>query len=169
MSTRAEIQAKIDADLASSQPGGITAAQHRGVLGLGTNTVLSELYKTSSILETQNTSNIMTYSGVDWEYTLRFKKQGGIVYVQGTITNTSTTGRGNIGIADFNNAEYTPSNDCVILTDRGNSSGGNPPDFVELSTIKVTASGEFRVEGIIYGTNTGINTVNINGFYFVNN
>lgn len=166
MATRANIQATIDTKLASAQSGGITAEQHRQTLGTGTNTVLSELYKITSIAETQATSNILTFVGTDWEYSLRFRKQGGFVHLSGTITNTSTTGRGGVNIAEFTNSEYAPDTDVVFV---GDVSYDFDPDFdfQKLSSVKVTSGGFLQSDGIILGNTSSYNTININGIYTV--
>ena len=167
MATKAQIQANIDAKLASGQAGGITAAQHRGAIKDDAISILNEMYNTSTVTDTEASTNILTFDSSDWSYNLNFKKQGGVVYVHGSITNNSASGRGSSTISDITNSEYIPNEDAVLITDKGNSGIDSPSDFVALSSVKFTSSGQFRVDNVIQGNTTSVNTVYINGFYFV--
>ena len=167
MSTRSEIQTKIDTELASGQAGGITAAQHRSVLGPATNSVLSELYKTTSIIVSQGSTNILTKnpdpSYSDLEYSLYFKKQGGVVYINGTITNTGGNTYSSITLATVTDSEYQSPITMKLPSFTENTASGGLSSNSEIISLSIDTSDNFR----IVDTLPPNGTLYINTFYFV--
>ena len=165
MARRSEIETKIDTELASGQAGGITAAQHRSVLGPAANSVLSELYRTTSIIVSQGSTNILTrnttYSDVD--YTMYFKKQGGVVYVNGTITNTGGNTYTNITLATVTDTEYQSPITMKLPSFTENTASIGQPSDSEVISLSIDNSDNFK----ILDTLPANGTLYINTFYFV--
>lgn len=108
MPTKANIETLITTDLASASS--ITAAEHRNVLKDDSNSILSELYKTTAITDTQVSTNVFTISGSSKLYTMYIKKQGGNVTITGTYFQTSGNTYGtDTAFATITNAEYQPT------------------------------------------------------------
>lgn len=86
MSTRAEIQALIDADLASASD--ITATEHRNVLADDADSILENIYMTP--VNDTHSSNTITTSNANFNYDVEITKIGRQVHIVGTVSaNTS--------------------------------------------------------------------------------
>jgi len=86
MSTRAEIQALIDADLADASD--ITATEHRNVLANATDSILENIYMTP--INDTHSSNTITTDNSNFNYDIEITKIGRQVHIVGTVSaNTS--------------------------------------------------------------------------------
>lgn len=129
MSTKAEIEANIDAKLASGS--GITATEHRAVLKDDLVSILNECYP-DIVNDTHVTQNVFLPDAAGVEYDLKIVKQGRLVFLSGTITNN--TGGPRTGLIEITDvaSEYmmaagatsygvdsSPSAVCVISNGTG--------------------------------------------------
>ena len=148
MATKTTIQDRISTSLAGDPV--ITASGAREV----ENTMLDEFYKTETIVDTQATTNVFTADSSSVDYTLNIKKQGGVVYINGSVTNNHGIIQVLMAIANVTNTEYTPSETISII---GQTSS------LEAVTVRVSPIQIFIIGAV------GINeTVRFNGFYYVN-
>lgn len=151
MSTLAEITALIDTELASSQAGGITAAQHRDVLGKNVNSVLKNMFVVPTT-ESSPTIGILT-PNANFNYTCQVTKIGNLVNLSG---NAQALGNGNTVLFDITNTEYQP---------RTSSNLGSCYKQLTETSVKIDARGDNnRVE---VGTLSLGETIDFNITYIV--
>jgi len=121
--------------------------------------VVDEIYP-ATVFDTQATTNIFTRGSLQtqFSYAFKVKKRGNIVFIQGSITNTSaTTAFALNSITEVTNTEYLPTDAQSIIC---NTSWGTSrlisflrsPDYVVGNGISVPPNG----------------IVTINGYYFTN-
>jgi hypothetical protein len=167
MATKAQIEANIDAKLASAKAGGITAAQHRAAIKDDAVSLLNEMYNTSTVTDTQASTNILTKnpepSYSDLQYSLDFKKQGGVVYINGTITNTGGNTYSSITLATVTDSEYQSPITMKIPSFTENTASGGLSSNSEIISLSIDTSDNFR----IVDTLPANGTLYINTFYFV--
>ena len=165
MATKAQIEANIDAKLASAQVGGITAAQHREAIKDDAVSLLNEMYNTSTVTDTEASTNILTRNPVysDVDYTIYFKKQGGVVYINGTITNTGGNTYTNITLATVTDTEYQSPITMKLPSFTENTASIGQPSDSEIISLSIDNSDNLK----IVDTLPANGTLYINTFYFV--
>lgn len=105
MSTRAEIQALIDTDLADSS--NITATEHRNVLADDSDSILENIYMTP-VTETQ-VSNTITTNNAYYDYNVNFTKTGRNVHITGSVTSKDNNALFLAPIFAISDSEYQTS------------------------------------------------------------
>jgi len=116
-----------------------TWEEHEDILFDETDSILGELYKTTSITDTNASTNVFTEIDSDIIYNLKVKKQGGLVNVKGTIrNNTGSVLRAFESILEVTNLEYVPVDFGLVNTNTING------EIINLS-LAVPSSGDTRL------------------------
>lgn len=113
MATKAQI-ITLTQDNLTGNPSRTTRTQHEAYVHSGANSILNELYKTSNISDNESTTNVFTIL-VDTsllKYKLNITKQGGIVNVNGSLTNKTASPIPSFTyLLEITNSEYLCSDD----------------------------------------------------------
>jgi hypothetical protein len=96
--------------------------------------LVNELFQTTT---TQSgTTGVLS---LDLEHNLRYKKIGNIVYIDGTIKNTSSFVYSNIILLTIPNSQYYPKTDQITQLICNSSSGNSVGIEFALSSINLTS------------------------------
>lgn len=106
MATKQQIKDAITARL-TSNPSKTTKVDTEAYLINATNNLLDELYNTDVITDNELTTNVFTRGASnDVTYIINIKKQGGVVFISGSVKNNSLSTFNSVGVESITNAEY---------------------------------------------------------------
>ena len=145
MAIKTDIQSTINTNL--SDASNIQAVEHRAV----EDALLNEMYKVATVKDTNLTTNVITLNDANFEYNLTFKKQGGLVYVYGYVSNVTSNLLNGGNFAEITNSEYFSPGSTLNV-------GSN-------SNLQFAIINNFL---ILVGSIAPFETNNVNGVFIVN-
>lgn len=105
MATKQQIKDVIQSKL-TLNPSLTTKVDTEAYLMNATNNLIDELYNTDVIEDNSTTDNVFTKISDDLSYTLKIKKQGGVVFIVGYVRNESLNTLSSVHVASITNSEY---------------------------------------------------------------
>lgn len=103
MATKAEIEAVINAQLASGQVGGISAINHRNVLKDNSQSILEAIY--ASGVDDDEVTQTYTTSNARFDYNITFRKIGSTIILTGNFT-VNISAPSNVTLFSITNSEF---------------------------------------------------------------